>query len=91
MLTEEQRDQIVACCRELVQVTSMAGCEQAVAMVPYGRDGSDSAEDLAIPSNIISPGAPRLFHGVDEYIAIDQLLSGAQLYLGRIDRVVRDA
>ncbi len=59
--------------------------------VPYCTNGSGSAGDLGIPSIVIGPGDPRLFHVVDEYIAIDQLLAGAQVYLGMIDRLVGGA
>lgn len=56
--------------------------------IPYCTNGSGSAGDLGIPSIIIGPGDPARFHVVDEYISLEQLTSGVQVYLGIIERLV---
>jgi putative selenium metabolism hydrolase len=48
--------------------------------IPYCSNGSGSAGELGIPSIVLGPGDPSLFHVVDEHIAIDQLVKGTEVY-----------
>jgi putative selenium metabolism hydrolase len=53
-----------------------------ICTIPYCSNGSGSAGELSIPSIVLGPGDPALFHVIDEYIAIDQLFKGTEVYQG---------
>jgi putative selenium metabolism hydrolase len=48
--------------------------------LPFCTNASGSYGRLGIPSIVIGPGDPALLHVIDEYIAVDQLLLGTELY-----------
>ena len=52
--------------------------------IPYCTNGSGSAGELGIPSVIVGPGDPALFHVVDEWISVDQLVKGTDAYMQMI-------
>jgi putative selenium metabolism hydrolase len=57
-----------------------AGPDAHTVAIPYCTNGSGSAGDGGIPSVIIGPGDPRQFHVVDEYIEVEQLRRGVEIY-----------
>ena len=61
-----------------------AGLAARTCSIAYCTNGSGSAGDLGIPSIVIGPGDPAQFHVIDEYISVDQLVSGVEVYLGMI-------
>jgi putative selenium metabolism hydrolase len=65
---------------------SLAGVGKPARTCPiaYCTNGSGSAGVLGIPSLIIGPGDPALFHTIDEYISVEQLVEGTAVYMGMI-------
>lgn len=70
--------------RAALQAVRASGSEPRTCSVPYCTNGSGSAGDLSIPSIIIGPGDPALFHVVDEHIAVEQLITGVVVYQAMI-------
>lgn len=70
---------------------SIAAIDETAHMCPiaYCTNGSGSAGDLGIPSLVIGPGDPALFHTIDEYISLDQLAKGTALYMNMIQVLSR--
>ncbi len=56
--------------------------------IPYCSNGSGSAGELGIPSVVIGPGDPSLFHVVDEHISIEQLRLGTEVYARMATRLL---
>ncbi|HJW83661.1 MAG TPA: M20/M25/M40 family metallo-hydrolase, partial [Anaerolineae bacterium] len=54
----------------------------------YCANGSASAA-MNIPTLIFGPSTPSVFHTIDEYIEVEQLLRGAQAYLALIVEVLK--
>ncbi|MCU0490803.1 MAG: YgeY family selenium metabolism-linked hydrolase [Chloroflexaceae bacterium] len=55
----------------------------------YCSNGSASAGELGIPSLILGPSSPALAHIVDEYIEVDQLLKGTEVYMALAAELLR--
>jgi acetylornithine deacetylase/succinyl-diaminopimelate desuccinylase-like protein len=50
--------------------------------VPYCTNGSYSAGEAKIPTIVFGPSTIKLAHAIDEYIEIDELLRGAEGFVG---------
>ncbi len=57
----------------------------------YCSNGSASAVGLGIPTLILGPSSPTLAHIVDEYITVDDLLRGTQVYMALAAELLRPA
>lgn len=55
----------------------------------YCSNGSASAGEMGIPTLILGPSSPALLHIVDEYIEVDQLVRGAEVYMALATEVLR--
>jgi putative selenium metabolism hydrolase len=75
---------LVAAARASIEA---AGLPPKTCAIPYCTNGSGSAGDLGIPSIVIGPGDPAQFHVVDEYISVDQLTRGVEVYLRMIQHL----
>ncbi len=58
------------------------GLEPDFYAVPYCTNGSYSAGDAKIPTIVFGPSTIKLAHAIDEYIEMDQLLRGAEVFVG---------
>ncbi len=67
-----------------IEGVSRVGILPRTCYVPYCTNGSGSAGELGIPSVIVGPGDPSLFHVVDEWISVDQLVKGTDAYMHMI-------
>jgi acetylornithine deacetylase/succinyl-diaminopimelate desuccinylase-like protein len=56
------------------------GIKPSLCTIPYCSNGSGSAGELGIPSIVLGPGNPALFHVVDEHISVEQLQLGVDVY-----------
>lgn len=59
-----------------------AGLKPDFYAVPYCTNGSYSAGEANIPTIVFGPSTIRLAHAIDEYIEIDELLRGAEGFVG---------
>ena len=59
-----------------------AGLEPAPFVAPYCTNGSYSAGRAGIPTIIFGPSTIELAHGIDEYIEVEELLRGAEGFVG---------
>lgn len=75
--------------RAALHAIGATGGQPQTCSVPYCTNGSGSAGDLGIPSIIIGPGDPALFHVVDEYIAVEQLITGVTVYQAMIQALCK--
>lgn len=57
----------------------------------YCSNGSASAGEMDIPTLILGPSSPALLHIVDEYIEIEELVRGAEVYMALAAQVLRPA
>lgn len=65
-----------------------AGGEAVTRSLPYCTNGSVCAADRKLPTIILGPSDPALFHVVDEHIAIADLQRGSAVYSGLIERLL---
>jgi putative selenium metabolism hydrolase len=59
-----------------------AGLAADLYAVPFCTNGSYSAGEAKIPTIVFGPSTIRLAHAIDEYIEIDELLRGAEGFVG---------
>lgn len=57
----------------------------------YCSNGSASAGEMNIPTLILGPSSPALAHIVDEYIEVEELVRGAEVYMALAAEVLRPA
>jgi acetylornithine deacetylase/succinyl-diaminopimelate desuccinylase-like protein len=69
--------------------TAEIGMVPRTCTVPYCTNGSGSAGELGIPTIVLGPGDPALLHVVDEYISVEQLLRGTEVYMSIIMELQR--
>lgn len=67
-----------------------AGGRAATRVLPYCTNGSVCAADRKLPTIILGPSDPALFHVVDEHITVADLERGRAIYAGLIERVLGD-
>lgn len=59
-----------------------AGLEADFCAVPYCTNGSYTAGEAKIPTIVFGPSTIKLAHAIDEYIEIDELMRGAEGFVG---------
>lgn len=70
-----------ALARATLGAIATVGVEPRTWAVPFCTNASGSYGKLGIPSIVIGPGDPEGIHVIDEYIAVDQLLLGTEMYV----------
>jgi putative selenium metabolism hydrolase len=70
-----------------LQSVAAAGGEARTCPIPYCTNASGCAGELGIPSIVVGPGDPAQLHIIDEYISVDQLLRGTEVYMGIATRL----
>lgn len=75
---------LVQAARESAQAIGESG---ATCTVAYCTNASGSAGERGTPTIILGPGDPAFFHVVDEYIEIEQLIRGTEIYMGITERL----
>jgi len=71
-----------------VGAAAAAGGEATTRALPYCTNGSVCAAERTLPTIILGPSDPALFHVVDEHIAIADLQRGTTIYTGLIERLL---
>lgn len=74
--------------RAALRSVEEAGVAPRTCAIPYCTNGSGSAGELGIPTIVLGPGDPDLFHVVDEYISVEQLELGVEVHMNLARRLV---
>jgi succinyl-diaminopimelate desuccinylase len=69
--------------------TAVRGATPQVGGVTYGTDAAYLAPGYGIPMVICGPGAPGMAHQPDEWVAVEQLVQAAEIYVGVAQRLLR--
>jgi succinyl-diaminopimelate desuccinylase len=64
----------------VASVECVQGRTPDVGGVPYGTDGAHLGPGYAMPVVICGPGAAGMAHQPDEWVAVEQLVQGAEIY-----------
>ena len=73
-----------------LEAVAATGGRPATRALPYSTNGSVCAAERQLPTIILGPSDPALFHVVDEHITVADLERGCAIYSGLIERVLCD-